>query len=98
MWSGRRITDSATSTTFVYDAMGQLAAEYSTTAPVDAGTLFLTGDGLGSTRLVTTTNGSVLKCYDYMPFGEDVPSSVGPRGSGCFTAGSYPTDIAGCGE
>ena len=88
---GRRITDSATGTTFVYDAMGQLAAEYSTTAPVDAGTLFMTGDALGSTRLVTNTYGAVLKCYDYMPFGEDVPSGVGPRGSGCFTGGSYPT-------
>ena len=42
-------------TNFVYDASGQLAAEYSNVAPADGGTEYLTADHLGSTRMVTNT-------------------------------------------
>ena len=59
-------------------------------APTDGGTVYLTADMLGSTRLATGSVGGVLKCHDYMPFGEDIPSGVGPRGS-CYPAGTYPT-------
>src|SRR5437773_10226957 len=38
-------------TTYVYDAQGQLAAEYG--AATDSGTSYLTADHLGSTRLAT---------------------------------------------
>jgi RHS repeat-associated protein len=71
---GRRVskTVSGTTTTFVYDAMGQLAAEYGGT-PVSAGRQYVTVDHLGSTRLVTTTTGTVATPpSDYLPFGEEL--------------------------
>ena len=88
---GKRVmkSSSAGTTVYVYDGMGQLAAEYSTVALIDIGTLYLTADMLGSTRLVTNSFGSALKCYDYMPFGEDIANGVGPRGS-CYASGTYP--------
>ncbi len=45
---------SGSTTTYVYDALGQLAAEYSTAGPSGTGGIeFRTTDHLGSTRLVT---------------------------------------------
>jgi RHS repeat-associated protein len=75
-------------TIYVYDAQGQLAAEYG--AATDSGTNYLTGDHLGSTRLVTDANGVIKKCYDYFPFGEDIASGTGGRTS-CFGNGAYPS-------
>lgn len=74
---GRRVTKTVTgaaqsSTTYVYDASGELAAEYSTVAPGDSGTTYLTADHLGSTRLVTDGSGHPLHRFDYAPFGEDL--------------------------
>jgi YD repeat-containing protein len=71
--SGRRVEKIAggTTTIYVYDAQGRLAAEYSNVANPVAGTEYLTADPLGSTRLVTNAAGAVLKRYDYVPFGED---------------------------
>jgi RHS repeat-associated protein len=99
---GRRVTKSTPATTvYVYDAAGRMATEYPGVAPEATGTVYLTGDHLGSTRLVTSAAntlvngvspgaaGSVVKCYDYMPFGEDSPSGVGSRGS-CYPSGLYP--------
>jgi hypothetical protein len=45
-------TVGSTSTVYVYDAMGRLAAEYGGTNPL-TGTTYLTSDHLGSTRMVT---------------------------------------------
>jgi len=71
---GRRVRKTVTggtssSTAYVYDAAGQLTAEYSTAADPDAGTRYLTQDHLGSTRLVTTASGTVAQRLDYLPFG-----------------------------
>jgi RHS repeat-associated protein len=69
---------------YVYDVFGSLAAEYSsaplTTAPV-CGTCYLSTDHLGSTRLVTGENGSVMARHDYLPFGEEIPSGYANRGA-----------------
>jgi len=74
-------------TVFVYDAMGQMAAEYSTmpnTSPCV--TCYLSPDHLGTTRLVTDGNGAVVARHDYLPFGEEVQGSQfgpgWPLGSG----------------
>jgi RHS repeat-associated protein len=92
---GRRVqtTDaSGTVTTYVYDASGQLAAEYggSTAAKCSSanpaspgGTCYVMVDHLGSTRVVTNDQGTPVQCEDYLPFGADVPSSVSGR-SGCY--------------
>jgi RHS repeat-associated protein len=84
---GKRITKSflsGPSTVYVYDVFGSLAAEYSsaplTTAPV-CGTCYLSTDHLGSTRLVTGENGSVMARHDYLPFGEEIPSGYANRGA-----------------
>jgi RHS repeat-associated protein len=83
----KRITKSflsGPSTVYVYDVFGSLAAEYSsaplTTAPV-CGTCYLSTDHLGSTRLVTGENGSVIARHDYLPFGEEIPSGYANRGA-----------------
>lgn len=89
---GRRVkkvtNNGAQVTTYVYDAMGKLIAEY---APSTAGskteTSYLTQDTLGSTRIVTdgkpvsdqTASGAVKKRIDYLPFGEEIASSYGGR-------------------
>jgi len=63
-------TVGSTNTVYVYDANGSLAAEYGNATYPVSGTVYLTGDHLGSTRVVTSANGTVLARYDYAPFGE----------------------------
>lgn len=60
-------------TNYVYDAFGQLAAEYTTGGPAQtAGRFFRTTDHLGSTRLVTNSAGAVVSRRDSFPFGEQI--------------------------
>jgi RHS repeat-associated protein len=66
-------------TTYVYDAAGQLAQEYSTAPPTDSATSYLTADHLGSTRLITDASGGVKKRFDYLPFGEELVAGTGGR-------------------
>ena len=82
----RKVTPTVTET-YVYDAFGKLAAEYSTNAPTSGGTFYRTSDHLGSTRLVTRQDQSDADCYDYAPFGEEIPDTLGSRSSNnCFAA------------
>ena len=80
-------------TTYVYDAQGNLASEL--TAPAAGavlpsgqtnacGTLtcYVTVDHLGSTRMVTDSNGNVMRRYDYLPSGEEIPMGTGGRTAG----------------
>ena len=82
-------TVSAT-TTFVYDALGRLAAEYGSTPTTLCTTCYITTDPLGSTRLITDENGSPKSRSDFLPFGEEIPAdrtnrSTIPCGtSSCF--------------
>lgn len=71
---GRRVKKVVgnTTTVFVYDAMGRLAAEYSSAPPTTNGTLYLTTDYLRSPRAITDANGVVKARHDYHPFGEEV--------------------------
>jgi RHS repeat-associated protein len=69
-------------TNYVYDAQGQLAAEYAPQpAASDCGTptCYFTEDHLGSTRLVIDSNGNAAKRFDYLPFGEETFAGVGGR-------------------
>lgn len=75
----KKVSGSAT-TIFVYDAMGQLIAEYSTSTPQGSGgTSYLTSDSLGTPRVITDTNGAVKSRHDYLPFGEEISVGVGGR-------------------
>jgi len=84
---GRRVTKivGGTTTVFVYDAAGRLAAEYGGLANPLTGTTYQTTDHLGSTRLVTDASANVIKRYDYAPFGEEITTGMGGR------VAPYPT-------
>jgi YD repeat-containing protein len=74
--AGQRVgkTTANGTTSYIYDAFGQLAAEYSS-----ATTCYLSTDHLGSTRLVTDPYASVVARHDYAPFGQEIPAGVGGR-------------------
>jgi RHS repeat-associated protein len=80
---GRRVQKHAvdgTATTYVYDAMGQLAAEYGG-ASAASGTQYLIADALGSTRMVLSSTGCPTARLDYLPYGFAIPASSGWRAS-----------------
>src|SRR5258708_23485833 len=87
---GCSVGNGTCTTVFVYDAMGQLAAEYATAPNTMSGTEYLTADSLGSTRLVTDGSGAVTQCYDYLPFGEEIAQGINRRGSCYPPSGVYP--------
>jgi RHS repeat-associated protein len=66
-------------TIFVYDAQGKLVAEYSNAPQGVGGTSYLTSDGLGMPRVVTSANGAVSARHDYLPFGEEIGAIAGGR-------------------
>ena len=84
--AGNRVAGSeadGTATIYAYDALNQLAAKYvSTPPPAPCTTCYLSGDQLGSTRLVTDQAGNVVGRHDYLPFGEEIPSGYAGRPGG----------------
>ena len=86
---GQRVkkVSGVTTTVFVFDAAGELAAEYTTPAPGLGGRRFFSVDHLGSTRLITDAGGGVLERHDYRPFGDEVT----------LTAGQVRAGVAGYG-
>jgi len=73
-----------TTTTYLYDAPGELAAEYAaggTLPPAPCTTCYLHTDHLGSTRLMTNASGGVVSMHDYQPFGEEIAAGTGGRSS-----------------
>jgi RHS repeat-associated protein len=91
---GRRIqkVNQADTTTYGYDAMGQLAAEYGGRAalPDETGTRYLFGDHLGSTRLTVKGDGTGAKPLDYLPFGEEIGGGSYP-----VVGGGMPVKFTG---
>ena len=92
--NGRRVqkVTGGVTTTYVYDAMGLLAAEYATPEPAATGTEYYTADHLGSTRLITDVSRNVKHRYDYLPFGEGLAAGVNGRSTlyAPYSAGAYP--------
>jgi RHS repeat-associated protein len=78
--NGNRIKKIAgiVSTIFVYNAMGQMVAEYGGQSEVNS-TSYLTSDNLGSTRAVTDGGGIIKERNDFTPFGEKLTSGIGGR-------------------
>ncbi len=76
---GRRVKTVTPSWTsiFVYDAQGQLAAEYGGAATAQSGTEFVMQDHLGNTRVVMDAAGDASERVDYQPFGGEVPTAAG---------------------
>ena len=73
--------DSTGTTVFVYDAGGQLIAEYTAGNPSSGGTSYLTSDHLGSTRVVMKSDGTTTR-HDHLPFGEEIQAGIGGRTTG----------------
>jgi RHS repeat-associated protein len=77
----QKVTSSAT-VTYLYDAFGNLAAEYGGT-PSAYGTQYVTGDHLTSTRLVMpgtasqVASGTGIERHDYYPFGYEPAYGTG---------------------
>ena len=74
--------DQAVITTYVYDASGGLAAEYtsqSSTSACGTPTCYVSVDQIGSTRLLTDNSGAVIRRYDYLPYGEELWAGTGSR-------------------
>jgi RHS repeat-associated protein len=71
---GRRVKKvvGTTATFYVYNASGQLIAEYGGNGSSTGGTQYVTADHLGSTRVVTNASGAEVKRYDYLPYGEEI--------------------------
>jgi RHS repeat-associated protein len=80
---GRRVKKVSASeeTVFAYDAAGMLVAEYSNRVEAN-GTLYMTQDYLGSTRVVTNAGGAVKSRHDYLPFGEEISADADWRTTG----------------
>jgi RHS repeat-associated protein len=66
-------------TIFVYNAAGQMVAEYSTTSIQNPTVSYLTTDTLGSPRINTDASGQVSARHDYLPFGEEINANTGGR-------------------
>ena len=95
---GRRVCKvvggaSGITTTYVYNVLGQLVAEFGGTAPDRPGTRYLTPDHLGSTRVVTGEDQSVLSRHDYLPFGEEIGAALGNRDQASGVSG-YTASLA----
>ena len=75
------ISGTSETTVYVYDAFGQLAAEYPSKAPAagSGGRLFITQDHLGSTRLVTKQDKTFAECREFFPFGERIAPGLNGR-------------------
>jgi len=81
---GLRVTKTtgASPTVFVYDVSGRLVAEYGGSQGTNSGTSYLITDHLGSTRLVTDSQGNVRARHDYLPFGDEISAGIGGRTTG----------------
>jgi len=79
--NGRRVkkTTPAGITIFVYNVMGQLVAEYSDVPASSNGTSYVTADYLGTPRVITRSDKTVIGRHDYLPFGEEISPSYGTR-------------------
>jgi RHS repeat-associated protein len=78
-------------TVFVYNASGQMVAEYTTFqgAPMaNVKVSYLTADHLSSTRLVTGSSQNVVARHDFLPFGEEIPAGVSGRSGGLGYGGN----------
>ncbi|MBK7706203.1 MAG: hypothetical protein IPJ30_10570 [Acidobacteria bacterium] len=68
----KHVPSTGETTVFVYDASSRLVAEYSTNLNQTPQVAYLTNDHLGSPRINTNENGTVISRHDYRPYGEDI--------------------------
>ncbi|MGD9628977.1 MAG: RHS repeat domain-containing protein [Pyrinomonadaceae bacterium] len=85
---GRRVKKiaGAETTVFVYNASGQLVAEYSTQTSQTPQVSYLTTDHLGSPRVITDQLGVVKDRKDYSAFGDETITAQRVSGLGYGSA------------
>jgi RHS repeat-associated protein len=99
--AGRRVKvwvagGSGTTTYYIYDIAGRLAAEYTDGDPGTPERSYLSTDILGSLRAVTDSEGNVEECYDYTPFGRMLTEDDNGRSAvGCYPSSpaTYTSDL-----
>ena len=86
---GKRVkkVSSLETTVFVYNASGQLVAEYSTQISQTPRVSYLTTDHLGSPRVISDQIGTVTHRKDYSAFGEETISAQRQSALGYTAAG-----------
>ncbi len=86
---GKRVKKKAdgVETIFVYNASGQLVAEYSTQISTAPKASYLTADHLGSPRIATDGIGTVISRHDYLAFGDEVTETLGNIGGRTIAQG-----------
>lgn len=85
-------------TTYVYDGEGQLAAEYGASGGIGSTPQYLTQDAIGSTRLITDSNGNPVERRDFYPFGGTIIATPGNGRTcevpaNCPGLGGYSVDV-----
>jgi RHS repeat-associated protein len=75
---GKRVKKTTTSETtiFVYNAGGEIVAEYSTVQANNPTVSYTATDPLGSPRVITDKSGNVISRRDFMPFGEELNANI----------------------
>lgn len=81
---GKRVKKISSTETmiFVYDASGQLAAEYSTQTSQTPQVSYLTTDHLGSPRVITDQDGAVISRKEFSAFGDETVTAQRTQGLG----------------
>ncbi|HEU0123185.1 MAG TPA: RHS repeat-associated core domain-containing protein [Bryobacteraceae bacterium] len=94
---GRRVRSikGSDAVTYVYDALGKLAAEYKGGFTGSLQTQYITPDQLGTTRLVTNASGGIVRRADYLPFGQEISATIGPRGISGYGASGPRQEFTG---
>lgn len=80
----KRTDSGGNATYYVYNAEGQVMAEYAA-APSASGTQYVSTDFLGSMRMLQDSLGNCIMRLDYAPYGAIVPRS----GQDCYTAATW---------
>jgi RHS repeat-associated protein len=65
----------------IYDAFGQLVAEYGARGEGVGGVKFVQQDHQGSVRTVTDAHGNIVSRSDYQAFGDEIDAGIGLRTS-----------------
>ncbi len=80
---GQRVqtTSNGVTQNLVYDASGQIVADYGAQLIGTGGVQYVMTDHQGSTRVITNGAGTVVARHDYQPFGEEISANVGMRTS-----------------
>ncbi len=91
----KKIVPNGESVIFVYDAGGNLIAEYANQISQTPQVSYLTNDHLGSPRINTDAAGNIIARHDYHPFGEEIIGTGGRTQGLNYTADDVRKQFTG---